>query len=370
MSNLTIKEIRRYLSNPPEYLEEGIKLIRVTLDKLEQAKSSSSEKSQADVLRLLNEIEREYSQLDKQYAELREINHSLQEKLSIKAYELANFGDSSNPTALTVGISDLGKRNEEAIFDALSAFDKLCPYCGKDHYRVGIRDKIEIDHFVPISRGGQDVPWNLLPVCKECNRKKKDHQAINFLSPLVYRRCQDYLLSVRKKYFDEGIQQYESLSHLKILIDNNMEFLQRNASEPFVRDLVQLISPEKIEGIHRASVLQNETDTKNKSPVIGMIDYLADQISNKKGEFAKGVVMSPWGELCDRLQDDAPSNIGKITPSLLMQVLKKLNWRDVGMINSRDFNSKKRAFRSPELVGLRKSDLRRIGEDSQPEVSD
>jgi len=360
MSNSTIKEIRRYLSNPPEYLEEGIKLIRVTLDKLEQAKAGSSEKSQADVLRLLNEIEREYSQLDKQYAELRDINHSLQEKLSSKAYEFANLGESTNPTALTVGISDLVKRNEEAIFDALSAFDKLCPYCGKDHYRVGIRDKIEIDHFVPISRGGQDVPWNLLPVCKECNRKKKDHQAINFLSPLVYRRCQDYLLSVRKRYFDEGIHQYESLSHLKILVNNNLEFLQRNASEPFVRDLVQLISPEKIEDIHRISGLEKERDPKYKSSSHGMLDYLADQISNRKGEFAKGVIGSPFHLLCDRLAELAPSNV-KVSQVVLLKILKKLGWVDCGRLASADYKSKKHIYAAPELVDtLSKSELRRM----------
>ena len=366
MSNSTIKEIRKYLSHPQMHLDEDVKQIRVTLDNLEKAAASTGMKSQADALKLLNELEGEYSQLERQYEELKHLNQELQDRLSVSGSELANLGDQSNPTALTVGISDLEKRNEEAIFDALSAFNKQCPYCGKDQYRVGIRDKIEIDHFVPIAKGGQDVPWNLLPVCKECNRKKKDRQPISFLSPPVFQRCQDYLLNVRKRYFDEGIEQYESLSHLKILVDKNMEFLKKNATEPFVHDLVQLIAPERIKEIHKISEMWLGDDQEYVPSTLGMLDYLTDQISNRKGEFSKGVVMSPWGAVCDRLQETAPRNAGKITPTLLMRVLKKLEWRDLGRINSRDYNSKKRAFRAPELIGLGKSELRRIGEGNQP----
>jgi 5-methylcytosine-specific restriction endonuclease McrA len=363
MSNSTIKEIRKYLCQPQMHLDEDVKQIRVTLDNLEKAAASSGMKSQADTLKLLDDLEGQYSQLERQYEELKQVNHELQGRFSISGSELANLGGESTPTALTVGISDLEKRNEEAIFDALSAFDKQCPYCGKDQYRVGIRDKIEIDHFVPISKGGQHVPWNLLPVCKECNRKKKDRQPINFLSASIFQRCQDYLLSVRRKYFDEGIVQYESLSHLKILINNNMEFLRKNATEPFIQDLVQLIAPEKIEDIHKVSEMWIGDDREYLPSNLGVLDYLIDQISNRKGEFAKGVVMSPWGAVCDRLQEAAPKNMGKITPTLLMKVLKKLDWRDLGRINSRDFNSKKRTFRAPELIGMSKSDLRRLGEE-------
>ena len=366
MSNSTIKEIRKYLSQPQINLGEGVKQIRAALDNLEKAAVSSGIKSQADALRLLSELEEEYKQLEQEHADLKKLTLELQNKFSVSGSELVNLVDEPAQTALTLGISDLEKRNEEAIFDALSAFNKQCPYCGKDHYRVGIRDKIEIDHFVPISKGGQHVPWNLFPVCKECNRKKKDRQPISFLSAPIFQRCQDYLLSVRKKYFDEGIVQYESMAHLKILVDKNMEFLRKNAAQPFVRDLVQLIAPEKIEDIHKVSEMWLGDDQEYVPSTLGMLDYLTDQISNRQGEFAKGVVMSPWGAVCDRLQESAPANIGKITPTLLMRVLKKLEWRDLGRINSREYNSKKRAFRAPELAGLGKSDLRRLGEDQQP----
>ena len=47
---------------------------------------------------------------------------------------------------------------DEAIFDAINEFDKRCPYCSKDLYMGGIREKIEIDHFIPVSKGGSISP--------------------------------------------------------------------------------------------------------------------------------------------------------------------------------------------------------------------
>jgi 5-methylcytosine-specific restriction endonuclease McrA len=42
-----------------------------------------------------------------------------------------------------------------------------CWYCGK---KVG--DKYEVDHRVPLSRGGSNAPENLVIACQFCNRSK------------------------------------------------------------------------------------------------------------------------------------------------------------------------------------------------------
>jgi 5-methylcytosine-specific restriction endonuclease McrA len=41
--------------------------------------------------------------------------------------------------------------------------------CGR---RAGPSVKLEVDHIVPVSKGGTDDRWNLVPACRECNRSK------------------------------------------------------------------------------------------------------------------------------------------------------------------------------------------------------
>ena len=45
----------------------------------------------------------------------------------------------------------------------------LCYYCGT---KVDPKE-LTMDHIVPVIRGGKSVKGNLVPVCKECNNKKK-----------------------------------------------------------------------------------------------------------------------------------------------------------------------------------------------------
>ncbi len=45
----------------------------------------------------------------------------------------------------------------------------LCYYCKR---KVAPRE-LTLDHIVPIIRGGKTTKGNVIPVCKECNNKKK-----------------------------------------------------------------------------------------------------------------------------------------------------------------------------------------------------
>ncbi|HYA11969.1 MAG TPA: HNH endonuclease [Thermodesulfovibrionales bacterium] len=45
----------------------------------------------------------------------------------------------------------------------------LCYYCKK---KVAPK-ALTLDHIVPIIRGGKSTKGNIVPVCKECNNKKK-----------------------------------------------------------------------------------------------------------------------------------------------------------------------------------------------------
>lgn len=51
----------------------------------------------------------------------------------------------------------------------LKHFGNKCAYCGCE------ADKLEKEHFVPLSKGGEYSKENILPSCLRCNRNKSDH---------------------------------------------------------------------------------------------------------------------------------------------------------------------------------------------------
>ena len=52
--------------------------------------------------------------------------------------------------------------------------DFRCVYCGKSSVEDQV--KLEAEHVVPRSLGGQDVAGNLVTSCRECNRSKFDQE--------------------------------------------------------------------------------------------------------------------------------------------------------------------------------------------------
>lgn len=51
----------------------------------------------------------------------------------------------------------------------LELYEFRCAYCG-----TAIQDDYELDHIMPVSRGGKNVIENIAPVCLSCNRSKYD----------------------------------------------------------------------------------------------------------------------------------------------------------------------------------------------------
>ena len=61
----------------------------------------------------------------------------------------------------------------------------VCPYCNK--YIRNERD-LEIEHFIPVSRGGTHTKDNVIFVCKKCNSKKGNLTYDEFIYKLGYFR--------------------------------------------------------------------------------------------------------------------------------------------------------------------------------------
>ena len=94
--------------------------------------------------------------------------------------------------------------------------------------------------------------------------------------------------------------------------------------------------------------------------------YLVDMMRGRKGEFARGVVGSPFHALCDRLVGSAPSGV-KVPQAALLHALKEAGWVDMGRISSGDYTSKKHVFCAPDMVGkASKSEMRRMIEETPP----
>lgn len=149
--------------------------------------------SNKEIIDLFNELHNNYESLKEENVNLINQTRDLHKNRDLLKANNIGFALDVNSK---FGILNLAKINEEAIFDAINYFNKSCPYCKTDLYVGNIRRKIEIDHFFPIAKGGQDFPWNLLPICKECNRKKRDKLPFEYLDESTYSESYKYLESV------------------------------------------------------------------------------------------------------------------------------------------------------------------------------
>lgn len=51
-------------------------------------------------------------------------------------------------------------------------FGTACVWCD--------RASNEIDHFIPVARGGKTIPGNMCPICRKCNMAKFDREPLDF----------------------------------------------------------------------------------------------------------------------------------------------------------------------------------------------
>ena len=54
--------------------------------------------------------------------------------------------------------------------DVLKKSGGICAHCGKPIY---IGYQFSVDHYIPLTKGGVNRSYNLVPLCKECNKKER-----------------------------------------------------------------------------------------------------------------------------------------------------------------------------------------------------
>jgi len=98
----------------------------------------------------------------------------------------------------------------KAIYDQLQ--EKICPFCGLNHFRAPGAPRHALDHYLPASRYtfvGSDFR-NLVPCCHECNSDFKGDQDLLFREDGTRRQCCDpyagpiYRVSLKRSRLFEG----------------------------------------------------------------------------------------------------------------------------------------------------------------------
>lgn len=97
----------------------------------------------------------------------------------------AAAGAGAAAIAGAAGGSGAGKRFTRAVKDtAKKIFGSRCVFCGRETTDKPGPSKLEIDHAVPKSRGGNNTLDNAQTTCRSCNRKKGASTTSEFLDRL------------------------------------------------------------------------------------------------------------------------------------------------------------------------------------------
>ena len=61
-------------------------------------------------------------------------------------------------------------------FEILNKYQFTCQYCGRKSPQI----ELQIDHIVPLSKGGKNEKENMIVACVECNLGKGDLSIVSF----------------------------------------------------------------------------------------------------------------------------------------------------------------------------------------------
>ena len=124
------------------------------------------------------------------------------------------------------GLVDTEKKNLETMLQATIEFGGKCLYC-ESSLAGGPRNKPERDHYIPLDKGGQDHPWNVLPVCKKCNGRKGAKWPSEFVEAGRREICEAFLLEKLKTFSNESQNAVELFSQVESIVN---EYCRRSAS--------------------------------------------------------------------------------------------------------------------------------------------
>ena len=151
------------------YCRECLRLYQKEYRKKEEFKETKKkwESANADKLREQNRIlKRKYSKTEK----YRQYRHKY--KVSDKG-KLQNIIDQNKRRAHKLNQIKTLTTNQWRII--LGLYSGKCAYCGS-------KKEIQLDHVIPVSKGGGTTITNVVPACKSCNTSKRNKLLTEWMS--------------------------------------------------------------------------------------------------------------------------------------------------------------------------------------------
>ena len=172
------------------------------------------------------------------------------------------------------------------VFDDLNF--KICPYCGselatrygrqpiprklrhevfkRDGYRCrecgASKDEtsLEIDHILPVAKGGTNDIDNLQTLCRECNRMKHTDEWVGGETDLEVAKNELKNLEKQLKDTEEGLKNALTEDER---IDYKFKIMKLNERIPIVKNKLEALEQQKLkEKVHK-TIMQKETKRKN-----------------------------------------------------------------------------------------------------------
>ena len=99
-----------------------------------------------------------------------------------------------------------------------------CQYCGESAPNV----ILEVDHIVPVSKGGTDDVMNLITSCRDCNRGKRNRKLDDSTAVMVQKKQLD-IIQERREQLEMMVQWRQSLDdEIEIETDAIDAYFQSN----------------------------------------------------------------------------------------------------------------------------------------------
>lgn len=112
---------------------------------------------------------------------------------------------------------EITKEDVAILFDV---FEGKCSYCGIDESEE--TGTMELDHVVPMSRGGRHHVSNFVISCKSCNAKKRDKQLVDFY------RCHKPFTGERLDYIFKHIAYFTKRDPEEVALEFYAEAKERH----------------------------------------------------------------------------------------------------------------------------------------------